>query len=123
MSRKQQGASWGGRNVSHGSALFAHVSITDVYQITACHTTLCLLLSLLCVEPSEQCREKSRKMPSCSGSESKNSSMWSITNSGLDNRLEPEQVSSASTLEGGGELDTSESIQCVWSAGSGRMQE
>lgn len=63
-------------------------------------------------------------MPSCSGSESRNSRIWSITNSGLDDRLEPEHVSSASILEGGGEPDTSESVLSVSTLkkGSGRMQ-
>lgn len=84
------------------------------------HATLCLLL---CVEPPEQRLEKSRKMPSCSGSESKDSRMWSIMISGLDVGLGPELVSWANTLEEDGEFDTSEPAQCVSSAGegSGRM--
>lgn len=89
-----------------------------------CHATLCLLLSLLCVDPPEQRLEKSRKIPSCSGSESKDSGTWSIMISGLDEGLGPELVSWASTREDAGESDTSEPVQCVSSPGegSGRMQ-
>ena len=89
-----------------------------------CHATLCLLLSLLCVDPPEQCLEKSRKMPSCSGSESKDSKIWSIIISGLDDVLGPELVYAASNLEGEGESNISEPVQCVSSLGegSGRMQ-
>lgn len=57
------------------------------------HATLCLLLSLLCVDAPEQRPEKSRNKPSCSGSESKDSRTWSIMMSGLDAGLGPELVS------------------------------
>ena len=88
-----------------------------------CHATLCLPLSLLCVDAPEQCREKSRKMPSCSGSESKDSRTWSIMISGLDDGLGPELVSCTSTLEDEGESHTGDPVPCVSShgEGSGRM--
>lgn len=80
-----------------GSALFAHVLASVCISldvcVCVCHATLCLLLSLLCVDPPEQRLEKSRKIPSCSGSESKDSGTWSIMISGLDEGLGPELVS------------------------------
>lgn len=62
-------------------------------------------------------------MPSCSGSESKDSRTWSIMMSGLDVGLGPELVSWANTLEEDGESDTSEPAPCASSPGegSGRM--
>lgn len=88
------------------------------------HDTLCLLLLRLCVDPPEQCLEKSRKMPSCSGSESRDSRTWSMVISGLDAGLGPELVSWASSLEDAEESETSEPVQCVSSPGegAGRMQ-
>lgn len=85
----------------------------------ACAHTL--LLSLLCADPPEQCCEKSRKMPSCSPSESEHSSSisWSIVISGLDGRLGPELVSWAITLEDEVELNSSEPVQSVSSPGEG----
>lgn len=85
------------------------------------HATLCLLLLLLCSELPEHCREKFRKMPSCSGSESKDSSMWSIAISGLDEGLGPELVSGARALEEVEEWDTSEPCVSSPGEGSGRM--
>lgn len=78
-----------------GSALFAHVPASECVSsnVCVCHATLCLLLSKLRVDPSEQCREKSRKMPLCSGSESKDSRMLSIMISELDEGLGLELVS------------------------------
>lgn len=111
----------GGRSVP-----LVPASARSSLDVCECHATLCLslLLSLLCVDDPEQRREKSRKMPSCSGSESKDSWMLSITISGLDDGLGPELVSWASTLEDAEESDTREPVQCVSSPGegSGRMQ-
>lgn len=107
--------------MSQGVSCFS-LAPTSVYL---CHATLCrLLLPLLCVDPPEQCLEKSRKMPSCSGSESKDSRTWSSAISGLDDGLGPELVSWVSSLEDAEEFDTSEPVQCVSSPGegSGRMQ-
>ena len=88
-----------------------------------CHATLCLLLSLLCVDPPEQRREKSRKMPSCSDSDSNDPWMWSIMISGLEDGLGPELVSCASALEDEGESHTRDPLLCVSLDGedSGRM--
>ncbi|KAF0029709.1 hypothetical protein F2P81_018814 [Scophthalmus maximus] len=61
----------------------------------------------------EQRREKSRKMPSCSDSESKDSGMWSVMISGLDEGLGPELVSGASAPEDEGESHAGEPAECV----------
>ncbi len=101
-----------------------HQCVCVCVCVCVCHATLCLLLLLLCVEAPEQWAEKSRKMPSGSGSESKDSRTWSIMISGLDAGLGPELVSWASMREDAEEPDTSEPVQCVSSTGdgSGRMQ-
>lgn len=85
------------------------------------HAMLCLLLLLLWADPPEHRREKSRKKPSVSGSESKDSRMWSVTISGLDEGLGPELVSGARALEDVEEWDTSEPCVSSPGEGSGRM--
>lgn len=86
------------------------------------HATLCLPLSMLCADPPEQRCEKSRKMPSCSGSESRDSRMWSVTTrSRLDEGLGPELVSAARALEEVEEWDASEPWGSSPGDGSGRM--
>lgn len=86
-----------------------------------CQATLCLLVSLLCVEFPEQRYEKSRKMPSCSCSESKDPAVRSIIMiSKLDPGLGPELVS----LGDDGEGKSGERAHGASSLGeqSGRMQ-
>lgn len=86
------------------------------------HATLCLPLSMLCADPPEQRCEKSRKMPSCSGSESRDSRMWSVTTrSRLDEGLGPELVSAARAVEEVEEWDASEPWGSSPGDGSGRM--
>lgn len=108
----------------HCVRMSPHHHVCVCVCVSVCHATLCLLLPLLCADPPEQRLEKSRKMPSCSGSESKDSRMWSIIISGLDDGLGPELMSGTSTLEDKGESNTSEPVQCVSSPGdgSGRME-
>lgn len=99
--------------------------LARTWPVSLRQATLCLLLSLLCVDPPEQRREKSRKMPSCSSSESREPVMWSVMASGLEDGLGPELVSCASTREDEGESDTSEPLHCVSDShgeGSGRRQ-